>query len=230
MKSRIVALLLAVVLGIGLTGCSQGSVSSLLDSLTDTETEDSEDYSIDPPQCVLDLSEEDDILLNGELKDGVYINRYFGIKFSVPEGGTITRLNDDATDTTEIIPMAKAYEEGWGCLYFDAEFDELDGYLSISIMALNEDSVGLSEEELVQQNIDSLWAVNASFGDEEGPEMRWTTLAGEEHPCSYQGRELENGSSISVSFNIPKGNFQYYIYIFSKNTDLEDLTALFEKI
>ena len=103
-----------------------------------------EDMSTEPPQCVLDLTGEEDILLNGELKDGVYVNAYFGIKLTVPEGGTLIRDSDDVTESTEILPLRQAYEDGWACLYFTAEADELDGYINVSISALMDDEVGLS--------------------------------------------------------------------------------------
>ena len=191
--------------------------------------EGEEDYSLEPPQCVLDLSEEDDILLNGELKNGVYVNEYFGIKLTLPEGGTIVRENDDATESTEIIPLRQTYEDGWGCLYFSAEAEELDGYIHFSVQTLMDDEIGLSEEELVRKNIDSMWEINALFGDEGGPILSTVVLAGEEHPVAVETGEYEGVENFTATFDIPKGDFEYHIYMYSSNLELEDLAAWFTK-
>ena len=189
-----------------------------------------EDYSMEVPPRVAALSEEEDILLNGTLKDGVYINEYFGIKLSIPEGGTLVRDNDNATESTEIIPLSKTYEEGWGQLHFTATIDGIDGFIDVCVQALADDELGLSEEELVRKHIDTMWEINALFGDDEGPDFGTALLAGEEHPMSIETAEYEDGERLYVSFYIPKGDFEYYIYLFANNAKLEDLTSCFEKL
>lgn len=226
MKSRVAALLLVGALGLSLTACGTGSPLSVLG----TKTDDEEEYTIEAPESVINLSEEDEILLNGELKDGVYINRYFGYKLSVPEGGTLVRDNDDATESTEILSLRQGYEDGWGGLSFSAEIEGIDGYVNVMIHPLDDDEIGLSEEELVKKDIDEMWEINRIFGDEEGPEFRTAVLAGEEHPISYQVMETERGESLSADFHIPKGDFEYIIFIYLTNAELEDVTKLFEKI
>ena len=78
MKKRIFALLLSMVMFFALTACSAGSVASL----SGAEEESAPKGGV--PKAVLELSEEDEILLNGELKKGEYTNRYFGIRITVP--------------------------------------------------------------------------------------------------------------------------------------------------
>ncbi|MBO6040615.1 MAG: hypothetical protein J6P58_05345 [Oscillospiraceae bacterium] len=173
---------------------------------------------------------EDEILLNGELKDGVYINRYFGIKLSVPEGWTLTRLNDDATESTEMIPMRQVYEEEMNGLFFTASSDSFKGYIDVYITALKDGERGLNEEELIRKNIEDMWEINRLFGDDEGPEYATAMLVGEEHPVSVSVSESEAGEQLFAVFAIPKGDFKYEISISAANARLEDLTGFFEKI
>ena len=88
----------------------------------------------------------------------------------------------------------------------------------------------LSEEELVKKNIDEMWEINRIFGDDEGAELRTAVLAGEEHPVSCQISETDRGDRLSVDFYIPKGAFEYIVFIYLTDAELEDLTKLFEKI
>ncbi len=209
-----------------------GLIDTLFGGTSDTEApyDEEDDYSMEVPPRVAAMTEEENILLNGILKDGVYINEYFGIKLSVPEGGTIVRDNDDATESTEIIPLSEAYEQGWGQLHFTAEIDGIDGFINVFIKALADDELGLSEEELVRKSIEDMWAINALFGDDEGPDYGTTLLAGEEHPMSVEITQYDDGERLSVSFYIPKGDFVYHIYLFAKDERLENLTAFFEKL
>ena len=75
-RTRILALLLAAVMGAGLTACSDESTQSTADTAAAAEADD----SLEIPEAVGRLRKEDEILLNGELKNGVYVNRYFGPK------------------------------------------------------------------------------------------------------------------------------------------------------
>lgn len=83
---------------------------------------------------------------------------------------------------------------------------------------------------LVRKNIDAMWEINALFGGDEGPDFGTALLAGEEHPMSIETAEYEDGERLYVSFYIPKGDFEYHIYLFAANAKLEDLTARFAKL
>ena len=216
------AVLLAVLLCLGMTACGAGDIMSLAG-----EKEEAREVVI--PAAVLKLTEADEILLNGELKDGVYTNRYFGIRFTAPEGWTLTRLNDDAADTTEILSLRKAYEEEMGGISFMATRDGLDSYVIITVRAMRDDELGLSEEELVKVNNDRIWEINKLFGEDRGPALEMATFAGEEHPMSVETSETVNGERTYVSFYLPEGDFVYDISI-NNSEGWQELAALFEKI
>lgn len=242
MRSKFFVLLSACLLVINLAACSDGGAAlSVAESTAAAEAADAsfetedlsveeETYAVDIPKAVQNLSEEDDILLNGELKDGVYTNQYFGFKFSVPEGGTMIRDYDSAAETKDIIPLKKAYEEEWGGLSYSAVIPGIDGYVSIIISALKDDELGLDEEALVKKNIQDIWDINKVFDEEEGPELRTFELAGEEHPASYDSAETGDDTTTNVTFYIPKGDFQYVFYISVINADVEEIIQYFEKL
>ena len=224
MKKRITALLLALILTLALTACSQGSAASL----SGTEEETAPKGEI--PRAVMELSPEDEALLNGELKKGEYTNRYFGIRVTVPEGGKLTRLNDDATESSEIISFAEAYEKEENGLLFWAEIPGVDGYATMIIKPLDKDEIGLSEEELAKKDVEEMWDINRMFEVEGGPELVTLTLAGEEHPASLDVTQTESGEQEYACFFLPKGNFICLINISASNGGLEELIACFEKI
>jgi len=220
-----IAILLALILCLSMTACGDSGVMSVL-----AEEKEEAKPEVEIPAAVLSLSEEDEILLNGELKDGVYINRYFGIKFTAPEGWSISRLNDDASETTEIFSMRKAYEEEMGGITYMANPESFDRYLFMAIRALRDDELGLSEEELVKRNNERIREINKVFGEDNGPELAAAIFAGEEHPMAIQLSETVDGEMLYVSFYLPRGDFVCDISISTPNGTLEDLTALFEKL
>lgn len=237
MKTRIIAALLAVLILFSLTACGEQEAISVLEqaaeeagvNLDELSGKDT-DTPAEIPQCVKDLSEEEDILLNGELKDGAYNNKYFGYKFTVPEGGTLTRLNDEVTESTEIYPLSRAYEQEQGGLLFWADIPNIDGYLYIIVSAMNEDEVGLSEEELVKKHIEDVWEINKAFDEDNGPSLGTAVIAGEKHPISIQVSQTNTGEQFFIGFTIPKGNFRYDVTISVTNGDYQPLLDLFERI
>lgn len=81
MKQKAALILLTFVLGISMSACASGSVQSVTGSEEGKDADEADDdYALEVPESVQNLSEEDDLLLAGELKDGVYINNYFGYK------------------------------------------------------------------------------------------------------------------------------------------------------
>lgn len=219
-----IAVLLALVLCFGMTACGDSGPLSSLGGEKGGANE------IVIPEAVLNLTEEDEILLNGELKDGVYTNRYFGIRFTAPEGWSLRRLNDDATDTAELISLREAYEQEMGGISFMAVTEDSNGYILVIIRAQREDERGLSEEELVRQNNERIWEISKIFGEDQGPELKTAMFAGEEHPMGIQTSQTQEGEALHVSFYLPKGDFVYDVSISTPGGALEEMTALFEQL
>ncbi len=231
MKSKILAIILSGVFVLSLTACGDSAVESVLDDLDDFGS-GGEEYVVEVPASILNLSEEDDILLCGELKDGVYTNNYFGYKCKAPAGSTLAFDTDDEDDSSEGISMKKAYEDGWGGISLSADL-EMGTRFGISITPLNEDEIGLSEEELVKKHIQDIKDFSAALGDEDdedGPEYETILLAGEEHPVSVTRTETEeDGLKIYESFYIPKGDFLFGISLFGTEEQVEEYIKCFEK-
>ena len=234
MKTRFVAALLALLLMLSLAACGETEVASVLEQAAEAgislgEPGEEDDTPGEVPQCVQDLSEEENALLNGEWKDGVYLNEYFGYRFTLPEGGTMTRLHDEATEWTEPVSLAACYEGKEGGLIFMADIPDLDGFVMIGIQARKDDEFGLDEEALVEKNIRDIWQMNQLFGEDRGPELGTAVFAGEEHPAAIQTSEISSGTQNMIDLYIPKGDFLYLVTVTVNNGDWEPLLALFEK-
>lgn len=237
---KIFAMILALYMIFALAACGEGAAQSVLDAAAEAqevlseaqdlfgESGEEEEHEIVIPDAVLALSEEEEVLLNGELKDNVYTNKYFGFRFTAPEGWTLIRLNDDATDPTKPVSFRQAYEEEQNGIMFMASGEGMSEYLTIIITALDDDEKGLSEEELVRQNIEDIKEIYQAFGDEIEAEYTTRTLAGEEHPMGHY--DSESGESHYFSFYIPQGDFELDISITTATTDLEEYLKLFEKV
>lgn len=221
MKSWL-AVLLTLALCLSMAACGDTGISSTGAA--------EETIEVEIPAAVLNLTEEDNALLNGELKDGVYTNQYFGIRFTTPEGWSISRLNDDAADTSQILSMRQAYEEEMGGISFMASPEAFGQYIILRIRALRDDELGLCEEELVKRNNERIWEINKLLGEDRGPELGVATFAGEEHPMGIQLSETKEGENLFVSFYLPKGDFVCDISITTPNGTLEEMTAHFGKL
>ena len=237
---KIFAMILMLCMILVLVACGESAAQSVLDVSAEAqevlgeaqgllgENGDEEKHEIVIPDAVLALSEEDEILLNGELRDGVYTNTYFGFRFTTPEGWTLTRINDDATDPTEPVSFRQAYEEDDNGLMFMAMGNNTDEYLTIVITALDNDEKGLGEEELVRQNMEDLKDIYLAFGDEIEADYGTRVLAGEEHLMAHY--DSEGGKQHFFSFYVPQGDFKLDICITTAMTDPEDYLKLFEKV
>ncbi len=240
---KLLVILLALCVIFALAACGETDVQSVLESVPEAQGmiedvqemvdgflsgEDGNEIVI--PDSVLALSEEDEILLNGELKDGVYTNRYFGFRFTSPEDWTMKRDNDEAADPTDIIHFKDAFEEQWNCISFTSMGESYDENVSIVIVPLKDDEKGMSEEELVEKHIEDMWEINRAFGDDEGPELDSCVLAGEEHPVSRSDSETISGQKHYYSFFLPKSDFQCEIRISTYETPVEDYANCFVKL
>lgn len=226
MRTKVLAIILAGVFVLGLSACGDSAVESVLDDLGDAG--ENEEYVVEVPDSVLNLSEEEDILLCGELKDGVYTNNYFGYKCKAPAGSKLAFDMDEETGSSGSISFKKAYEEGWGGISLSADL-EMGTRFGVNVTPLNTDEIGLSEEELVKKHIQTMWDFNASFGDEDGPEYEIIQLAGEEHPASVTRTETEDGLKIYYSFYIPKEDFVFGISVFGTEEQVEEYIKCFDK-
>ena len=236
MKKRFIILLLTGMLLLSLAACGGASVQSVLpaENVTVPDADnvtDEEDYTPVIPEAVLSeaiqiILEVCNILLNGELKDGVYINRYFGLKFTAPEGFSLSRLNDDATESTEIIPLRKTYEDGLRGIMITTDLG-LPETVFINVYAADEDQIGFSEEELVRAKIQETNELVTSFGLEEGSEYSTAVLAGEEHPIQLSTSDPE---CIDVYFHIIKDGFIFQISVSAPDEEgIAYLLSFFEK-
>ena len=231
MKTKVLAVILAGVFVLSLSACGDSAVESVLDDL-DFGSGEEEEYVIEVPESILNLSEEEDRLLCGELQDGVYINNYFGYKCKAPTGSKLAFDVDEDTGSSGTISMKQAYEDGWGGVSLSADL-ELGTRMGISITPLNENEIGLSEEELVKKHIQDVKDFSAALGaedDEDGPEYETILLAGEEHPVSVTRTETEeDGLKIYESFYIPKGDFMFGISLFGTEEQVEEYIKCFDK-
>lgn len=245
MKSKIITLLLALVLGTSLCACGDGGAESVLEASSGTpeavsetpeassETEESseeDDYSVEVPKAAQNLSEEENALLNGKLKDGVYTNEYFGYKVTAPDGAAFVRLNDDAAETKEPVSISEGYAEGFGGIYYSCNIDEYYTYFSILVAPLKDDETGCSEKELVEKNLESLGEVYKALGDDADLEYGTVVLAGEKHPAILRSSETDKGVQESVDIFIPKDDFELNITVYATDGKLEDVLKCFEKL
>lgn len=232
---KTVVMILALCMLFALAACGEGAVQNVIDSAAEAKeiigealSGSGEKQEIVIPDAVLALSEEDEVLLNGELRDAVYTNKAFGFRFTAPEGWTITRDNDDAANPTDIIHFKDAFEEEWNCISYTAMGDSYDESVMIVILPDKEEEIGLDETGLVNSHIESIWEINRILGEETGPAFGTAMLIGEEHPMSWQ--ENGDGGGFSYSFFLPEGDFQCWISITTAGTPLEVFTNCFEKV
>lgn len=238
MKYKIMLLLLTVVIGISLPACGDGGAESVLGTSSGTpeassETEESseeEESVVEVPKAAQNLSEEENALLNGNLKDGVYTNEYFGYKVTAPDGAAFVRLNDDAAETKEPISISEGYAEGFGGIYYSCNIDEYYTYFSVLVAPLKDDETGCSEKELVEKNIESLRETYKALGDDTDLEYDTVILSGEEHPAIRRSSETNKGEQDNVDFFIPKDGFELNITVYATDGKLEDVLKCFEKL
>ncbi len=236
MKTKIMTLLLAGILGISLAACGDGGAASVLEASSEAQTlseevSEEENESKEVPKAVQNLSEEKNALLNGNLKDGVYTNEFFGYKVTAPDGATFVRYNDEAAETKEPLSISEGYAEGWGGIYYSCSIDELYTCFSVVVGSVKDDETGLNEKELVERKMENLRETYQLLGDDK-EEMICDTVAlgGEEHPAIMHSSETEKGEQECIEFYILKDDFVLNITIYATGGKMEDLLKCFEKL
>ena len=158
MKKKIIALLLAGVLCLSLTACGQSGVKTSQDDSnfekkmlnieddieteSNEEAEDEEDYQMEIPDAVKNISPEDDEAVTGVLTEDSYTNEYFGLKLNRVEGGTIESLMDSGTD---LMPLSQTYTDGIGSIVIQSRETGGWAYVSMTVSALSSKERGKDE-------------------------------------------------------------------------------------
>ena len=214
-----------------MTACGDEAAQSVLksesiDTAAGSGTEsDEEDYELEVPDAVKNLSPEDDAALTGVLTEDSYTNPYFGIKLNKIEGGTIMSKLDDGTDIT---PFRESFESGIGSILILTK--NSDANCSCSIYALTSNQLGKSEDDLIKETFDQEQSMNEALGEEMDCSIETVSIAGEEHPAYIEIYEDE-GITIKNSYiNIIKNDFLCKITTYGPVESFDEIINLFEKI
>ena len=108
--------------------------------------------------------------------------------------------------------------------------ESTSGGIDLYITAMQEDETVLTEKELVEKQIEDIKKVNQIIGDDNEPEYRIITLAGEEHPAAVSIYQDDAGEILSAKVRIPRGDFEYCITFRGYSSDLEKMAECFEKL
>lgn len=222
MKAKIFGLLLVGVFCFSLAACGDSDIQSVMSGADDAGTE--EEYELEIPEAVLNLSEEEDLALTGTLTADSYVNHYFGIRLNKPESGTISSIMDEGTDLT---PLSKTFASGIGSV--DIQSDSGNGNILVSIGALDKEDIGKTEEELVRERMEFSKQLNESMEVTSELYMETITIAGEEHPAFVEIFKDEDYVNKSVIAILPKGDFACNIYVSSPPENFDQILALLEK-
>ena len=215
MKFKLIGILLAVSLAVSFTACDSGGAASTGGDTSEASSE--EDHALEIPAVVAALSEEENNVLAGEMRDGVYYNEYFGFKLTKGDGHHLTRDNDDAEDNAEPISLADAYTEGWGCISVTSAKDDWSERISVTVTAAGEDEIGKSEMELAEDYLLRMRSIDAAFdetddiNEDDGRYIETVSFAGGEHPMAFSLYEESAGASwtmvkdgfrLTINFNV----------------------------
>lgn len=234
MRSKILIVCITMAMLLSLTACEEsGTMSVTTEGAAQEQTEaaaveeaeaEYDDYEI--PATVLNLTEEEDLLLTGTLKDGVYTNEYFGYRFTVPEGWSIYSMNGEA-EGEPLKRFSETYEDGMLGILICGSTQESTDNTSVSVSDLAEDEIGKTEEELLQPYLETDLALN----EESNAHIETVTLAGEEHPAIVDTIKGEDGTeSTSVMIILPKDGFYFLISLYAHDLPLEELEKCIQKI
>ena len=221
MKTRIITLLLIGIIALSLAACGQSGAVSTIDDASQKEEQEI-------PKAVVGISEEDDKALTGTLTEDYYINPYFGLQFNKPEGGTIESLYDDGTN---LMPFSRTFKESLGGIYIYAVNASEDGRLVPSILTADDDELGKTEEEIIQNELAYQQKLSEEYGmqDEFELSIETITIAGEDHPAYVERYSNEDGAWKEATFIIPKGDFVCNIVVIAHTDQFDEIVKLIEK-
>lgn len=190
---------------------------------------DSYEYEAEPiPPYILNMTEEEDRLISGELKGREYVNEYFGFRLSLPEGWSISDLITEKPD--EALSIRKAYDEEYNCIFLMAENSRTDDKISILITGMSEDQRGFTEEDLIRENIELFRQLDEAMGDESNRHAENVVLAGKSHPASVESGSYEGKDWETTSFEIPHDPFSCSITVTSNELPSRVLLSYFKPV
>lgn len=219
-----------------LIACGEDEAQSVLENAAAADTaagygediEDEEEYQMEIPDAVKNISPEDDKALTGVLTEDSYTNEYFGFKLNRIEGGTIQSLMDEGTD---LMPLSKTYTEGLGSIYIKNQNADNGESISATISALTSKQQGKTEKDLAQERFETEQGFNEEMEFEAECSVENITVAGAEHPAYIEIYEREEGGkSKNASFYIVKNDFLCSITINADSDKFDELLKLIEKI
>ncbi len=242
MKKKIIALLLAGVLCLSLTACGQSGVKTSQDDSnfekkmlnieddieteSNEEAEDEEDYQMEIPDAVKNISPEDDEAVTGVLTEDSYTNEYFGLKLNRVEGGTIESLMDSGTD---LMPLSQTYTDGIGSIVIQSRETGGWAYVSMTVSALSSKERGKDEKVLAMEQYDLEQSLNGAMEYEAECSVENIAIAGEEHPVYVEITDGEEGRVKAASIYIIKGDFKCVIMVYASEDKFDAMLQLIEE-
>ena len=194
-----------------------------------TNAEEEDEYEAEPiPPYVLNMTEEEDRLISGELKGREYVNEYFGFRLSLPEGWSMSDLVADNAD--EPLSIHSAYEKGYNCIFLMAENSRNNDTISILITGMQEDKRGMTEEELIRENIELFRQIDETMGEESKRHAENVLFAGKKHPAAVESGSYEGEEWETTSFEIPNDPFSCSITVTSHELPSRVLLSCFRPV
>jgi hypothetical protein len=240
MKKKIIALLLIGTFCLSLTACGGGVAKTSQDSNfekkvlhieddaqaeSDEEAGDEDDYQLEIPDAITNISPEDDQALTGVLTEDAYRNDYFGITINKIEGGTIESLMDSGTD---IMPLSETYTNGNGCIMISTRSAYNECSISMTVSAVTSKDQGKKEEDLAQERYDLEQGINEAMGYKAECAVETINIAGEDHHAYTEISNTEGGRAKSATVCIIKGDFQSNISIYAPEDQFEEVLKYIE--
>lgn len=240
MKKKLIALMLAGTIGLSLAACGGGGAKTSDDSNfekevlhiddeaegADAEAAGEEDYQIEIPDAVTNISPEDDKALTGVLTEEAYTNEYFGLIINKIEGGTIESLMDSGTD---LMPLSKTYKEGIGSIMISTRSAYNDGSISMVVSAVSSKDQGKTEKDMAQERYDLENGINEAMGYKAECSVETINIGGEEHPAYVEMADGDDGRMKSATACIIKGDFQSNISIYAPEDKFDEILQYIEQ-
>lgn len=240
MKKKLIALMLVGTICLSLAACGGGAAKTSDDSNFEKEvlhiddeaegagdeTAGEEDYQLEIPDAVTNISPEDDKALTGVLTEDAYTNDYFGLTINRIEGGTIESLMDSGTD---LMPLSKTYTEGVGSIMISTRSANNDGSISVIISAVPSKDQGKTEKDMAQERYDLESGINEAMGYKSECSVETINIAGEDHPAFVELADGDDGRMKSATACIIKGDFQSSISIYAPEDKFDNILAYIEK-